>query len=124
MITPLMFWVLAVIATIFAAYSFFDNSNRIMGHIITGILATIMFFLLATTMITGNVADVQSVAITQVTNNTTIDYTYSTVEMPMQDVAVGYVFLFAGMIMLVITILSVLELVSDMIHGGRLDDDE
>jgi uncharacterized integral membrane protein len=119
-----MFWVLAVIGAIFAAYAFVDNSNRIMGHIITGILATIIFFLLALTMIAGNVADVQSVAITQVTNNTTVDYTYSTVEIPMQDIPVGYAFLFAGVIMLVITVLAVLELMSDMVHGRVLDDED
>jgi small-conductance mechanosensitive channel len=122
-----MFWALAVIAAFFAVYSFLDHSNRIIGHIITAILATILFFLLGTTMIAGNVADVQSVAVTQVTNNTTVDYTYDTVEVPMQDIPVGYMFVFGGVVMLIVTILSILELVSDMVsfkRGGGYDDEE
>jgi len=116
MLTPLIFWCLAGIGIVLAVYSFIDNDNRILGHIFTGIVATVLFFLLGITMISGNVVESSPVAATLTTVNSTVQYTYTTVTTTVQDTAVGYLFVFFGVALLIVTFLHALELVGQLIE--------
>lgn len=117
MITPFMFWALAAIGGVLTLYVFVDSENRIMGHIFAAIVATVLFFLLGVTIITGNVGDVHAVASNQTTINATLEYAYSTVSVPVQDTAIGYLFIFMGVFMLIVTVLAGLEIVSEMMDA-------
>lgn len=127
MITTLMFWGLVAVAAVLTVYSFIDNNNRILGHVFSAGIAMVLLFLLGVTMITGNVGEVHAVAVNETTVNSTLSYTYSTVEVASQDTGVGYLFVFFGVGMLIYFILLMLEIISDISVGrapGWSDDDE
>jgi len=122
-----MFWGLAGIAAALAIYSFIDNNNRLLGHVFCAGIAMVLLFLLGVSMVSGNVGDVHAVAVNQTTVNSTATYEYSTMEVASQDTAVGYLFVFFGVGVLIYFILLVLELFGDIAAGrapGYADDDE
>jgi len=123
MIPPFLFWGLSAGALVLSVYSFLDNQNRIFGHIFTGVTATILWFLLGVNVMGGNVGDVVPVATNQTTNNTSLSYSYTTITIPMMDTGLGWVFVFLGVVMLIVTLLAVIEIVGEMAGGEILDYD-
>lgn len=130
MLTPFMFWSMAAMAGVLAIYAFIDNENRILAHVFAGVAALILFFLLGSIMITGNVADVVPLASNQTTNNSTVSYAYSNVEVATQDTTVGWLFIFLGVGMCFMVFMHITELASELIdRRGRpwweeYDDDD
>lgn len=126
MIPTLIFYTLLAIAGGMCLYVFADNQNRVYGHIFVAVAAIILFFLLGTNILIGNVGDIKSVATNQTTVNSTVSYTYSTITVPYESAVVGWFLIFCGIGMILITILFVLELLNDIAEQrmGRDADDE
>ncbi len=111
MITPIIFWFLAGVGVVLLVYMFLDSENRIFGHVFAGVIATILFFLLGTMMITGNVGEVQAIATNKTTVNSTVSYAYTTATIPVQDISVGYLFVFLAVFALILTTMATIEIV-------------
>lgn len=93
MITPLVFGVLVVIDFVFILFTILDNGNRVYGDIVTGILATILSFMLANYIISGLI----------IADGTT----------PMLDSAIGYFFVLIGIIVGIITAKNTWDIVME-----------
>lgn len=117
MITPMIFWFLAAVGFVLLVYMFVDSENRIFGHVFAGVIATILFFLLGTLMISGNVGEVQAIATNKTTVNSTASYVYTTATIPLQDTSVGYLFVFLAVFALIITVMAVIEIVREFSTG-------
>jgi hypothetical protein len=50
--------------------------------------------------------------------NSTVEYTYTTISIPMDYPAVGWVFIFIGVVALIFTIMAVVEVLRDALSGG------
>lgn len=123
MITPLIFWFLAAVGFGLIVYMFLDSENRIFGHVFAGVIATMLFFLLGITMISGNVGEVQAIATNKTTINSTASYVYTTATIPLQDTGVGYLFIFIGVFALLVTVMAVIEVVRDFSSGDGYEID-
>jgi membrane-bound metal-dependent hydrolase YbcI (DUF457 family) len=123
MITPIIFWFLAAVGFVLVIYTFLDSENRIYGHVFAGVIATILFFLLGTTMITGNVGEVQAIATAKTTVNSTATYVYTTATIPLQDTSVGYLFIFLAVFALIVTTMAVIEVVREFTSGEGYEID-
>lgn len=113
MITPIIFWFLAAVGFVLVIYMFLDSENRIYGHVFAGVISTILFFLLGTTMITGNVGEVQAIATAKTIVNSTATYVYTTATIPLQDNSVGYFFMFMAVVALILTVMATIEIVRE-----------
>jgi len=127
MIPPFMFWGLAAGALVLSIYTFLDNQNRVFGHIFCGVAATIMWFLLGVNVMGGNVGETVPVASNLTTENATVAYTYTSITVPMMDTGIGWVFIFFGVVMILITLLAVIEVIDELTGGdfpsGDIDEE-
>lgn len=124
MITPLMFWVFAVIGAVLAVYVFIDNQNRVFGHVFAAVVATVLFFLLGVNLMGGNVGEEFPVSVNETVNNTTTLFTYSTVTVAMQDSGISWFFIFLGVVMLIVTIMASLEIAGEVVGRSGLSTDD
>ena len=123
MISTAILWVMAAIGAVLFVYSFIDNDNRVLGHIFASGVAMVLFFLLGSLVLSGNVGDVEGAELTRTTVNATVEYTYTTVTVPMEYPAVGWVFVFLAVIMLIFIIMAIIEIVRESVDGDLRYED-
>jgi hypothetical protein len=117
-ITTFILWVLSAIGAALFIYSFIDNENRVFGHVFASGIAMVLFFLLGSMVLSGNVGDTEVAEMNRTVVNSTVEYTYTTISIPMDYPAVGWVFIFIGVVALIFTIMVVVEVLRDALSGG------
>lgn len=118
-----MLWAMVGIGAILVVYSFIDNENRVFGHIFTAGIAMVLFFLLGSMVLSGNVGDIEVAELNRTTVNSTVSYAYTTVTVPMEYPAIGWVFIFIGVVMLLFVIMAIVEIVREAADNRGLGEE-
>lgn len=116
-ISPLGFVMLAFLNLGLVLHTFVNNESRNYLHVFTGIVAVIVSFLLGTFLITGFVQEDFVVTAAEVTVNSSVLSTYQVEQVSIIDAGVGYYFVFIGILMTLIVILSVIEIIREIQEG-------
>ena len=116
-ISPLGFVMLAFINLGLVLHTFVNNESRNYLHVFTGIVAVIVSFMLGTFLITGFVQEDFVVTAAEVTVNSSVLSTYQVEQVSIIDASVGYYFVFIGILMALIVILSVIEIIREIQEG-------
>ena len=116
-ISPLGFVMLAFINLGLVLHTFVNNESRNYLHVFTGIVAVIVSFMLGTFLITGFVQEDFVVTAAEVTVNSSVLSTYQVEQVSIIDAGVGYYFVFIGILMALIVILSVIEIIREIQEG-------
>ena len=116
-ISPLGFVVLAFLNLGLVLHTFVNNESRNYLHVFTGIVAVIVSFMLGTFLITGFVQEDFVVTAAEVTVNSSVLSTYHVEQVSIIDASVGYYFVFIGILMALIVILSVIEIIREIQEG-------
>jgi uncharacterized membrane protein len=98
-------------------HTFVNNESRNYLHVFTGIVAVIVSFMLGTFLITGFVQEDFVVTAAEVTVNSSVLSTYQVEQVSIIDAGVGYYFVFIGILMALIVILSVIEIIREIQEG-------
>ena len=116
-ISPLGFVMLAFINLGLVLHTFVNNESRNYLHVFTGIVAVIVSFMLGMFLITGFVQEDFVVTAAEVTVNSSVLSTYQIEQVSIIDAGVGYYFVFIGILMALIVILSVIEIIREIQEG-------
>ena len=116
-ISPLGFVMLAFINLGLVLHTFVNNESRNYLHVFTGIVAVIVSFMLGMFLITGFVQEDFVVTAAEVTVNSSVLSTYQVEQVSIIDAGVGYYFVFIGILMALIVILSVIEIIREIQEG-------
>lgn len=112
-ISPFGLVVMMLTTTGMVVYSFADNENRNYLHIVSAGISMLLAFVAGVVLMTGMVTADVIVTSESVTVNESVYGTYAVEHVAITDTAVGWFWIFVGVVMLIITILGTIEALSE-----------